>query len=94
MRKTATSATLLFASCLLLGNAFADAPRQPMYGDMSPDGQYVYRGLETGWELAPHRYERKGGRWVHTDSLDHTTVKPDSGARVSPRMAEASPTDE
>ncbi len=93
MRKTATSATLLFATCLLLGNAFADAPRQPIDGDKSPDGQYVYRGLETGWELALHTYERQGGRWVHTDALDHTTVRPDSGARVSPGMAEKSPID-
>lgn len=36
-------------------------------GDLSHDGEWVYRGGDVGWELRPMTYRFSGGRLVHVD---------------------------
>ena len=41
-------------------------------GDVSPDGQYVYRGDAEGtWELRPHASYFRGGKLTHADDFTH-----------------------
>ena len=43
--------------------------------DVTADG-WRYVGGETGWELVPHAYAFRGGKWLHIDNIDHSTPKP------------------
>lgn len=40
------------------------------------DSNWVYRGEEAGWDLAPHSYEFRGGRLEHTDRIPHDAPLP------------------
>lgn len=42
-------------------------------GDYSADGKYIYKGGDTGWELAPHKKVRKDGKCVHVDAIPKNT---------------------
>ena len=89
MRKTMTrtiiSATLLAASSLYFGGAFAETMKTPRAGEYSPDGQWVQMyGPEGGWVPAPHRVELTGGKLTHTDSLDHDQLRTVDERRTAP----------
>ncbi len=45
-------------------------------GDLSADGNYVFKGDAVGWELAPHQKAMKNGKLVHVDKLSHNTAPP------------------
>jgi hypothetical protein len=45
-------------------------------GDLSADGNYVFKGDGIGWELAPHKKALKNGKLVHVDKLSHDTAPP------------------
>lgn len=52
----------------------------PKIGDLSADGNYVFKGEAAGWELAPHQKALKNGKLVHVDKLSHDTVPPVTAA--------------
>lgn len=43
---------------------------------IAADPDWIYRGEEAGWELAPHSYDFRGGSLVHTDRIPHDTPAP------------------
>jgi hypothetical protein len=45
-------------------------------GDVSPDGNYVFKGQAIGWELMPHTKAMKDGKLIHTDKLSHDAKPP------------------
>lgn len=73
MRKL-TSIAFLVCSTAIGSQAIANAP--PSYGDVSPDGGWIYVGGDSGWDPAPHRFISSNGQWVHEDRLAHDTPRP------------------
>ena len=48
----------------------APADGKPLrIGDMSVDGQYVYAGEDSGWQVRQAQYRLDGGRFVRVDDL-------------------------
>lgn len=85
MARTLISTTLLAASSLYIGGAFAESMRPPQGGDYSRDGQWVRMyGPEGSWAPAPHRYEFTSGKLTHTDSLDHEQRRTADERRPAP----------
>ena len=83
MRKTILSTALLLTGTTLVVSLSSATAQTLQYGDLSPDGQYVYQGPEAGWYPAPHKLERKGDRWIHTDALSHDAPNPILAPHVS-----------
>ena len=83
MRKTFLSAALLLTGTTLVISLSPATAQTLQYGDLSPDGQYMYQGPQAGWYPAPHKLERKVDRWVHTDALSHDAPRPILAPRVS-----------